>query len=162
MNDPSGDFLSGLAGKLDRASLDLSDGHVRWNIYRQAMDMPSLWPELLDVVPEEPDLAIASSVVLGMLGRTPEGMREKWVELLPPGRPHDVAATRAREIGILESFARQDPDAPLDLPAPDSWSNWLQLRLATSVNVKVLLDLLARQGRTRRIRASASEHLRRA
>ena len=140
---------------------ELESGHVRWAIYCRAMDCPEEWPNLLTVVQLEPDPAISSSVVIQMLDRVPLEQREDYVKALPPGKSRELAATRAREIRILNLLSEGRSD---HLPAGDlrvdSWTNWLQLRAASSVNDFHVLDSLSRVGRTRRVRSTATTRLR--
>jgi len=139
---------------------DASSGHERWRIYRRAVDLQQTWTRLLEVIRHEPDPAIASAVVVQLLERVSPDIRPLVVATLPEGKHRDFAETRSREIGILEahSTGHYTPG-----PAPnnvDSWSTWLQLRVSNHANDKRVLEELAVAGRTKRVRAAATQRLR--
>ncbi|MFJ4985822.1 hypothetical protein ACIP9H_18725 [Streptomyces sp. NPDC088732] len=118
------------------------------------MDDPARLPELFDAVATEPDDAIALGIVLHALGHVPAADRPAWTDRLGTARARAYAARRARELGVLES-----PSLSAQLADPsvqDSWSDWLQLRLAASSQEPAVLHRLATTGRTKRIRRLAS------
>jgi hypothetical protein len=87
-------------------------------------------------------------------------MRNAVVEVLADGKGRDFAALRSRELGILESISDGRYDVGNVKEHLDSWSTWLQLRAASEVTDERFLAELARSGRTRRVRSTASERLR--
>lgn len=159
----SGSFderISALARRVGADLGDLDSGHVRWGIYSRAMEDRDEWPELLELVREEPDSSIASPVVVGLLEVLPEHLRMDYVLALPPGSEREYAANRARDLAILESIStgsRTPGEERFDI---QDWSAWLQLRAANQANDIPVLEGLRSMGRTKRIRTSAERRLR--
>ncbi|MFF3560857.1 hypothetical protein ACFYXS_12555 [Streptomyces sp. NPDC002574] len=133
--------------------------HERWARYRLAMDDPARLPELFDAVAAEPDDSIALGIVLhAALAHVPAAERPAWTDRLGTERSRAYATRRARELGVLDSTS---VSALLDdPPVQDSWSDWLQLRLATSSQEPAVLHRLATTGRTKRIRRLAAARAR--
>ncbi|WKE69392.1 hypothetical protein [Streptomyces sp. WP-1] len=124
------------------------------------MQVPEEWPELLELVEQEPDDAIASSLVVNIMEIVPDSRRMQYVAALPPGRDREYAATRARELSILDKLSTESGasnDVEFDA---QSWSTWLQLRAADSARNETLLEALRAAGATKRIRAAAERRLR--
>ncbi|MGI5480556.1 hypothetical protein [Streptomyces lavendofoliae] len=137
---------------------DASDGHARWELYRAALGSDAARPALLAAVTAEPDGALASGVVGEVLERLPRPEREAWVQALAP-EVREFSERRARELATLEDL-RSGALAPDRVPELiDTWSDWLQLRLATESGDETVLRALAASGRTKRIRRTAGESL---
>ncbi len=111
----------------------LSSGHERWRIYQRAMEMPQAWADLLAAIASDPDRGVAAGVAVPLLERVPPQMRDAVVATLADGNGHDYAAARSRELGILESLSDGRYDVGNVREDLDSWSNWLQLRVAGKV-----------------------------
>ncbi|WIX79297.1 hypothetical protein QRX50_00310 [Amycolatopsis carbonis] len=148
--------LAALVGRLGVAPRDLDDGHARWAVYAEAVGRAEEWPAVLDLIEDEPDLPVAAAVVVRALDVLPEAQRADFVAALPEGRSREFAATRARELVILDRVAAGDgPEFDVR-----RWTNWLQLRAATTINVEQTLEALSSSGATRRIRSAAAQRLR--
>lgn len=152
--------ISELARRIGMDPGDLDSGHVRWGIYSRAMEDSSEWPELLELVKGEPDPPIASSVVVQMLEVLPDDLRMEWVSALPPGRDREYAATRTRELAILERVSTENRSSSEERFNMREWSTWLQLRAANKASDISVLEDLSSMGKTKRVRASAARRLR--
>ncbi|KRC37428.1 hypothetical protein ASE27_05525 [Oerskovia sp. Root918] len=140
---------------------DLADEHARWALYDQAFGQ-GLHDLVAAAVAEEDDRVMASGVVVAALERVPSADRARWVALTSDWAVADFVARRAAELEILESVSGAVP-APGDWLRPeaeglglDGWSDWLQLRAASSATRADVLGVLAASGRTRRIRHVAA------
>lgn len=149
-----------LAARVGEQAGDLSSGHERWRIYRRAVEMPQAWADLLAAIGSDPDQPMASAAAVQLLERVPPEMRNAVVGALANGKGRDFVALRSRELGILESLSDGRYDVGNVHEHLDSWSTWLQLRAAGEVTDERILAELARSGRTRRVRSTASERLR--
>ncbi|MFF4593484.1 hypothetical protein [Amycolatopsis sp. NPDC001319] len=125
-------------------------------MYAEAIGRAEEWPAVLDLIADEPDLPIAAAVVVRALEVLPDARRADFVAALPEGRSREYAATRARELVVLETMAAGDgPEFDVR-----RWTNWLQLRAATTINAEQTLEALSTSGATRRIRSAAARRLR--
>ncbi|MFJ4106548.1 hypothetical protein [Oerskovia enterophila] len=140
---------------------DLADEHARWALYDQALGR-GLHDLVAAAVAEDDDQVMASGVVVAALERVPSVDRARWVALTSDWAVADFVARRAAELEILESVSGVVPasDEGLRRAAEgldvDAWSDWLQLRAASSATRADVLDALAASGRTRRIRHVAA------
>ncbi|KAB2974857.1 MULTISPECIES: hypothetical protein [unclassified Streptomyces] len=162
--DPSsalGGLLRQLAQAVGRPADEASfaDGHDRWSLYKVASDTPAALPLLFEAVSLEPDGPLASGVVGDVLERVPADERERWVQLLPPA-VRDFSARRARELGVLESLEQGVMPSAAVEDAIDGWSDWLQGRVVGVTTDQDVLHVVARKGRTKRIRRAAMDALR--
>jgi hypothetical protein len=153
-------YVGMIAAKVGCRAGDLSSGHERWRIYQCAIDMPELWPDLLEAIKVEQDPPIASAVVVHLLEHVPADARISVVGTLRAGKERDFAVARVQELGIIESIRAGGCNAEAIRAEADSWSTWLQLRLAGSATDKIVLAELAKTGRTKRVRSIASAQLR--
>lgn len=135
---------------------DLSDGHGRWRVYERAIALPESFGLLRQCVAVEEDAALASAVVVGVLGRVDRGERDSWIGVLP-AESSDFARKRAAEWGVLEDVCSGEVPADRIPGALPGWSDWLQLRLAEEAADQRVLDPIAAGGRTKRIRRFARE-----
>ncbi|MEU1618322.1 hypothetical protein ABZ479_13625 [Streptomyces sp. NPDC005722] len=151
--------IAALAHRLGAAPGDpsgvLHDEHERWALYRRAFDDPACLPDLFDAVAVEPDPSVALGIVLHVLGGLPPDERPAWTARLGSDRERAYADRRARELGLLQGASVTA--LLVDEAVQDSWSDWLQLGLATSSPEPAVLTRLASAGRTKRIRRLASE-----
>jgi len=154
------DFSERLAARVGERAGDLSNGHERWRIYRRAVEMPQAWGDLLSAIASEPDQPMASAAAVQLLERVPPEMRNAVVSALADGKGRDFAVLRSRELGILDSLSDGRYGVGNVDKNLDSWSTWLQLRAAGEVTDERILAVLARSGRTRRVRSAAAERLR--
>lgn len=154
------DRLKSLARRVGAGQDSLESGHARWSVYSQAIKIEIEWPELLELVRQEPDKSIASSVVVKIMEDMPDCRRMDYVAALPSGGPREYAATRAHELSIIErlSVARETSDE-MEFNT-QNWSAWLQLRAANSARSEVVLEALSTNGASKRIRGAASQRLR--
>jgi hypothetical protein len=134
------------------------DEHERWRVYLAAIDLADCNETMLTAVQLEPDSSVALGVVLRKIERLPEGDRQTWIDALPTPRQREYATRRAQDLAILDAR----PLAPrLHEGIEDSWSDWLQLRLAEFSCEPEVVSWLRRTGRTKRIRRVAAENVHR-
>ena len=122
--------------------------------------------DLVATVLRDPDAAMAQSAVVRHLDN-------RAAQLLPlsGGRFDDWARAMAREIGELDFLTRRLHEwnllrsitmaEPLAAKEVTTASDWFQHKAAETASSPVVLTLLAVGGRTRRIRAAASQRLHR-
>jgi hypothetical protein len=122
--------------------------------------MPQAWADLLAAIASEQEPPLAAATAVHLLARVPPEMRNAVVGVLADRHGSDFAALRSRELGILDSLSGGRYDVGDVRENLDSWSAWLQLRAAGEETDQGILAELARSGRTRRIRLTASERLR--
>ena len=152
--------LRALAGRVGSNHGSLESGHARWDIYSQAIPIAGEWPELLELVRQEPDDSIASSMVVKIMEVVPDSRRMEYVAALPPGRAREYAATRARELSIFERLSTGGDVSDEVESSTQNWSTWLQLRAANSARNEPVLEALSASGASKRIRAAAEQRLR--
>jgi hypothetical protein len=140
------------------ATPDFADGHVRWDLYRNAIEVPESLPVLLSAVSVEPDAALASGVVGAVLERVAPQERNAWVEALDAS-VRDFSARRVKELDALETIRSGSFPATQIPDVIDNWSNWLQLRAIAACDDKEILKMFSELGRTKRIRRTALESL---
>ncbi|WP_155371550.1 hypothetical protein [Catellatospora vulcania] len=131
---------------------DPHDEHERWPVYEQAMSRRECHGQLMATVAADPDPVLVMAVVVQMLG-VDRKSRGEWVALARDESGRAYASRRAAEHAILEAHG----DVPgLDAAVMASWTDWLQRNLSEVSRAPEVLDLLARHGRTKRIRRTAS------
>lgn len=160
ISESFGERIGALARRVGADLGDLGSGHVRWGIYSRAMEDRGEWPELLELVREEPDSPVASAVVVGLLEVLPDHLRMDYVLALPPGGDREYATNRARDLAMLERISAgswTSCDERFDI---QDWSAWLQLQAANKANDVPVLEGLSSLGKTKRIRAAAERRLR--
>src|SRR5262249_40722874 len=86
--------------------------------------------------PEQGDVGAAPNSALPAQERAaadfaPPEMRSVVVDVLGMGKGHDFAATRSKELGIMDGLLAGRYDAKIAHAEVDSWSTWLQLRAAS-------------------------------
>lgn len=154
-------FVVAVSELAARAGVDpelaVTDEHVRWDLYRKSLDDAGLRAQVLHTVGLDGETALASAVVVAALEFVPQRERSGWVDALPVD-VRGFASRRMHELAIFEAQIGVGAQAPTE-SAITEWSQWLQLRLATTTVNHELLDLLARAGSTKRIRNLASQRL---
>jgi hypothetical protein len=136
---------------------DTADEHQRWSLYQNACKKSECFDLLIGVVALEPDPNIALGIVLQVLGRVSPVSRATWIAQLQSARNRDYAAGRAKELGIYQNRAITALLA--NEGVEQSWSDWLQIRLAEFSEEAAVLQRLSERGRTKRIRRMASQRL---
>ncbi|MEU9137489.1 hypothetical protein AB0D33_16230 [Streptomyces sp. NPDC048404] len=140
------------------------DEHVRFARYRRAFAevAPADAASLIARVLTDPDKGMANSAVCEYLDTrasellTDPGYSAWLLEMTGPVEVDDFATRRLDEWTLLRAMTLNEPwDAENLLMA----SNWLQLRTAETSSVTSVLDVLAKSGRTRRIRTIAESRL---
>lgn len=155
-------FSPGLVDALDGLALTVAgdhtgpwdDEHDRWELYRDALDQGRIDPlrRLLEV---EPDRHVAASVVLSVLEDAPDGDLDGWAHAVGP-EARALVVTRVAEIRTERAL---EEGLPLGDAAAASWSDRLQRVLAASSARPDVLEALAVEGRTRRVRGRAQHRL---
>lgn len=136
----------------------LTDEHARWRLYKEALCQDRGRALVLEALQFDEELAPPTAVLALELVDPAE--RFAWLEVVPQGRSRDFAERRAIELGVLERLT-SGSDVEFDSSELANWSQWLQLRLAEAATAPVLLDGLASEGTTRRVRGTARERLHR-
>lgn len=149
-----------LAARVGEEAGDLSSGHERWRIYQRAMGIAQARSDLLAALKVEPDRPVASAAAVQLLMCVPPESRNAVVAVIGEGKGRDFVALRSKELGILESLLAGEYEVNNVLEDLDSWSTWLQLRVASQVTDGRILAELARAGHTKRVRSTATERLR--
>lgn len=143
-----------IASRVGVQLIDAQDEHNRWEVYVPAIDLDSCSEILLEAVGLEPDPNVALGIVLRKIEWISDFDRQAWIDRLPAQEQREYAGRRARELKVLETR----PLAPLLVEGIDeSWSDWLQLRLAEFSPEREIASWLSRNGRTKRIRRVALE-----
>lgn len=151
------DSLAALEGG---STLDPSDGHERWALYRRASSLKDRTGLLFDAVRFEPDPEIALSLVLLMFDKLLAAEREAWAEQITTAKQRDFAWKRIRELDILHSAEKGELSLDRAADTHGEWSDWLQLRVADSAADGRILEILSNLGRTKRIRRIADNRIR--
>lgn len=153
--------LEGILAELARSTGSTlgsaADEHERWSLYRDACKKSECFTLLFDAVALEPDPNVALGIVLQVLGTVSELSRGAWIAQLQSERNRDYAARRATEVGIYQTRAVTSLLAVEGVE--QSWSYWLQVRLAEFSEEPAVLQRLSEKGRTKRIRRTAAQHL---
>ncbi|MFI6500183.1 hypothetical protein [Nonomuraea typhae] len=137
---------------------DLDDEHERWALYLVAIREGLGIAQLFDVLPLEPDLAMASSAVVNLVERSAPEERRVWLSRIPQ-EARDHPEKRVAELETVDAVLRGELRADHVAGDLDSWSDWLQLRITGRVEDPAVLRILAERGRTKRIRRQAEEAL---
>lgn len=133
------------------------DEHVRWALYQEALRHPQLEGTLKEALSQEPDEFVASSVVVLALERETEAdAMAPWVAAMPADR-RTFVERRAIELLTLSAVRHPDHEGGVDV---QSWTQWLQRQAAETSTSLAVLALLARDGRTRKVRNIAHERSR--
>ncbi|MFD8985703.1 hypothetical protein [Streptomyces sp. NPDC059564] len=120
--------------------------------------------EAVAAVLRDPDPVMAESAVVTHLDRRAVGLRPgtefpDWARALRPVLDgHAFPARRLREWILLKAIAAGTPWSPAELAAA---SDWCQHTAARSLGSPEALTLLALSARTRRVRNTAAQRLRR-
>lgn len=136
------------------------DEHGRWDLYQQALARADCRRLLLDAIGWEPDPSLALAIVLSSLDQVKAEDREVWVSRLRTDKERAYAAKRSEETSILEDLTRSTTTVVRAEVNLADVSDWLQLRLAESCPHPAILEWLATDGRTKRIRNLAAHTLR--
>lgn len=140
-----------------RAPAAWDDEHHRWHLYQQALPEPRLRHHLRAALGREPDRGVATGVVLLAFDLDPTpARRAEWVASVY-GEARDFVALRARELLVLEAVQHSGVVEDDDVTG---WTHWLQREAAEQATVRWVLEKLAAEGRTRKVRNIATERLR--
>ncbi|MFI0937539.1 hypothetical protein [Streptomyces sp. NPDC021020] len=151
------DILDELASRTGLRAGDADNEHDRWRLYKAALGQAENFGLLFEVIWFEPDQNVALSVLMPVLERLPEAERPRWIAQLRWEYSREFAWRYARDVALLESAALTPLLADDDVQ--ESWSDWLQVRLAESSAEPAVLRRLGERGRTKRIRGYASRRL---
>jgi hypothetical protein len=127
----------------------------RWVIYQKTISTLESLDLLLAAIASEGNTALASATVVAVIEQRADQEPENWIRLLPA----DVRVfprVRANEVERLRQLMAGSTASPDEI---DGWTDWLQRRASTRpIDVEVL-SLLAKCGRTKRVRNAAREQL---
>lgn len=132
------------------------DEHDRWRLYQSAAEVPSARLQLMSAIAAEPVPTVASAAVVMLLDQTERQQRGHLIGLLDPA-VREFPEKRARELNVLESRCEAGDAVSIHPNEIETWSDWLQFKVADSCRDPHVLGLLAEHGRTRRIRRSARQ-----
>lgn len=130
----------------------MEDDFIKWQTYCRTIDNSNL-EELSRLLAVERDISLASSVVARALEHFPAFQRKRLIRMAPE-ETRDFLEQRASELAILAEAAKAS--TLLTEALIEQYSNWLQMRLAEQAVARSDIELLAKSGRTRRIRGVAS------
>lgn len=139
------------------AAQAVSDEHARWEIYQRALVERLHDAMTLRALREDPDPVLVSATVVRALEVVPADDQAEWLDVLSPGPDRDFAERRAAEMELLRHLMHTTVDFDIDAADVRSWSNWLQRQAVEQVSSQRVLDLLATDGNTKRIRSRARE-----
>ena len=149
-------LIEAIAARVGITPTDVQDEHERWKVYLPAIDSADCGEMLLSAVGLEPDPSVALGIVLRKIEWISDHDRQAWIDRLPVQKQREYASRRASELKVLETR----PLAPLLHEGIDeSWSDWLQLRLAEFSPEREVASWLSQNGKTKRIRRIALERL---
>lgn len=151
--------LDELARVQDVRPGDLRDEHERWALYVVAIERGVGAARLFDLLPLEPDLAMAFSAVVKMVERSAPEERRAWLTRIPEDA-REYARGRVAELETVDALRSGDFPADRVAGSLDGWSNWLQLRVTEYVEDAAVLEIMATRGSTKRVRRQAAEGLR--
>jgi hypothetical protein len=153
-------LVTGLAERLGERVGDLDDEHERWRIFHRAVQHRVGLDVVFRAVGLERDQSMAESVVISVLEVLPDSEHAPWIDQLAADRRR-YSRDRSAEIAIVRR-ARCGGYTADELAAHlDDWSDWVQRRLVSDVDDPQALAVLARHGRTRKVRNGAAERVRR-
>lgn len=152
-------LASGLDGVAD-AGADCLDDDDRARLYHRAAATPAAHELLRVALSLEPDELLVAEVLIGALEHAPADALADWLDLITPSSPRfEYAKRRAQEAALLWQLIAPTAKPP-GAPALNSWSDWLQRRLAARAESAAVLAELAASGRARRVRHVARSRLR--
>ena len=123
-------LVASLAPKTLASDADFGDEHVRWQVYKYALQgKGSALETLLKIVSIETDSPVAIGIVLEIIENEIDNP-DRWIKALPPN-DRRLPLVRARETKIMRSLMRGEI-TQFDV---DDWSDWLQRKIASTPNV---------------------------
>lgn len=154
--DASGESRDELAESL-RFQGDVETDRGRWQLYRQALGSEVHHALLLAALRHEPDPQLALAVAYLAISALPAVSHREWISLLPESVRHK-AQERSVEVTLLRrAVAGRLTRDEID---PHRWTDWLQRRMAAEATDRTVVDQLADNGRTKRVRAAAIQRSR--
>ena len=160
-------WLAALAGRDPvEAQASITDEHTRYDLYRRALraDAPGTEAGIVGIVLRDPDRGMAGSALVDHVDRLAAGLdacrpfRERVRDLREAAAAFDFLQRRISEWELLkQSVEHPGVCAPEILHA----SRWLQRTLADQSTSPAVLQALAEDGRTRKIRNIARDRTRR-
>jgi hypothetical protein len=105
----------------------------------------------------EPDQQLALAVAYLALSALSAASHREWISIVPETLRHK-AQQRSVEVTLLRRAVAGR--LTLDEIDPPRWSDWLQRRMATEATDRTVVDQLVDNGRTRRVRAAATQRSR--
>jgi hypothetical protein len=139
--------------------LEVEDEHSRHALYQAVQADRSLRPQLLECLAQDPDSALVESVLAALLELVPSEDQAILLSIAVPGKGREFLVTRAREVDVLRRVARGAAGAA-DLEEVIAGTDWLQRRVVARPRSPQILERLAAEGRTRRVRNAAVQALR--
>ncbi|MFD6163497.1 hypothetical protein ACFWF7_43650 [Nocardia sp. NPDC060256] len=141
--------------------------HLRYRQYQQdlAAVTDAAEPELVAAVLRDPDQTMAESAVSEHLNTLAAQLIQldarkfdQWAVVITEQlADHDFLIRRLQEWSLLKSITLDHPWTPEDVVAT---TDWFQRKAADTVTSRAALTLLAAQGRTQRVRTTATLRLR--
>jgi hypothetical protein len=151
--------VTALAGQLGERVGDLDDEHERCRIFERAVQRRLGLDLVFRAIGLERDQSMAESVVTSVLEELPDSEHAAWIDQLAPDHRR-YSQNRSAEIAIVRRARSAGYHAEELAAHLDTWSDWVQRRLVLVVDDPQTLAVLARHGRTRKVRNAAAERLR--
>jgi hypothetical protein len=151
-----GTLLNDLVEVTDIVDVDLTTDCGRWQLYEKAMATSAGRDLVYLAVGLEPDEPLASAAVVRAVETVADDQRPKWISRLPEGN-RDYATRRAHELSLFEKLAAGEINDVEVAGEVDSWTDWLQSRIAQASDSCGILAIMERRGRTKRIRNQAKQ-----
>ncbi|MFS0704349.1 hypothetical protein AB6N23_07490 [Cellulomonas sp. 179-A 9B4 NHS] len=146
------DALAGAVGDDHHGPWD--DEHDRHALYAAALRQ-GRGAAVRSCLADEPDPHVATSVVLTALDDAPDGELDDWARAALA----DARGLVAERVAELRSARALAAGLPIGPGAAATWSDPLQRRLAGTSDRPDVLEVLGRDGRTRRVRGLAQHRL---
>ena len=133
------------------------DEHVRYQAYIHALD-DNTWKWVSELLHEEPDQSVATAVMVQILERADAGERRSIVNS-SYGTVADSSylERRANELDLVDQFT-VEPVGP-ELRDLSESMLWVQRRVVESTNSRKVLQAMAKDGASKRVRRTAMDRL---
>lgn len=136
---------------------DLDDEHVRYDLYVNSLDTAG-WQTVAGLLWHEPDKAVAEAAFVQIVHRASADQRPAVVESAEIALPQSsYTARRASELDMVEAF-ESDP-VGFEMSDLLTATLWVQLRVAERTGSQDVLQVLSKDGSSKRVRRLAVERL---
>ena len=151
------DFIA-LCELLDMEILNVEDEHERHPVYTAAVRSQH-WERVLSLLPRDPEPLLSGTILVELLDQVEPDSFDVVVAAAPVSQ-HDFVRRRREDIELLR-IVREGRATAETIEAVIGGTDWLQRRAAETIPPGVVLDQLAKNGRTRRVRSLAGQRIER-